>query len=292
MRLFLGAKFLVGYMLILCFPVCAVAQVTPVNPDVLIANPAADDDFLLPSYWATPSAAPAAPNAMQAPTDVDILTAIFGTAGSMQSLPEVGSGVTPLTDPSAQMTKRTFYPRSMLDREDGQKPEDEVAEEDRGPLLTPLPPLEPEAEPDIPPKKVTVIQSGYVNQLLRQSLQPQNGSTVPKEVRIKFYPDDVQLSLQNLRWIKLFVNHVLPDPRLVFAVRLSDKNWPLQRSRLAMILQVAMEAGLTAHQIRVYSSDRDENSIILSYAHNDTLTQIRPFQGRTKLKQKHKTLSW
>jgi len=288
MRLRLWAKFVIGYTVMTLFSAGAFAQVSPVNPDVLLANPAADDDFLLPSYWTTSPTASAAPETTQAPTDVDILTAIFGAPGSGQTPTELNKGDGPWDDHTAQLTKKTFYPRSMVDRED-QEAEDG---EDQGPLLTPLPELPPAPEPEIPPRKLSVAQSGYVNQLLHQTLKPQDGATVPKEIRIKFYPNDAQLSSQNLRWIKLFTGHVLSDPRLVLIIRLSNQNWTLQRSRLALILHVVMEAGLTAHQIRVYSSNRDENTIILSYAHNDTLTQIQPFQERAQPIKEQKTLSW
>ena len=59
---------------------CAMAQTTPVNTQLLLANPAANDDFLLPSML-NASATQTAPNEIQAPSDVDILTAIFGSGG-------------------------------------------------------------------------------------------------------------------------------------------------------------------------------------------------------------------
>jgi len=284
MQLHLGAKFLIFCGLITCYSSGVLAQFSPVNPNVLIANPAADEDFLLPSYW-TAAAPVTAPNALQAPTDVDILTAIFGTAGSMQNLPEVGSGITPLTEDGNG--KRTFYPHS---RNTEEEKENELEE---NLLLTPLPPIPPKPEPEIPPHKVFIMQSSYVNQLLQQAgRQQDDGTTVPKDIRIAFYPNDVRLSAHNLKWIKLFATYVLYDPRLVLAVRLSDQNWELQRARLAIILQVAMEAGLSAQQIRIYSTNRDENSIILSYDFNDTLTRIQPYQEKTKPIRTHKTLTW
>ncbi|MBP5344552.1 MAG: hypothetical protein J6Y85_05730 [Alphaproteobacteria bacterium] len=277
-------KFLVFCGFLVCYSVSAGAQITPVNQNVLVANPAADDDFLLPSYW-TATQTPVPLNSLQAPTDVDILTAIFGTAGSMQELPAVGSGLTPFTDNSLeQMKKYTFYPRTQKPEKDEQK---------QNLLLTPLPPVPPQAEPEIPPRKIFVMPSNYASQLLQQlGHQQGENTTIPKDVRITFQPNDARLSSQNLKWIKLFATYVLYDPRLVLVVRLSNHNWNLQRARLAMILQIAVESGLSAQQIQVYSSDRDENSIVLSYAHNGTLTQIQPFQERIKPIRTHKTLTW
>ena len=59
-----------------------------------------------------------------------------------------------------------------------------------------------------------------------------------------------------------------------------------------MILQVAMESGLSAQQIKIYSSNRDENSVVLSYDFNDALTRIQPFQEKIKPVRTHKTLTW
>ena len=283
MQLHFSKKFLFFCGLIMSCSVNAVAQISPVNPNVLVANPAADDDFLLPSYWTTTTPV-VAPNALRAPTDEDILAAIFGTP-SMPGGSSTGSGVVPTAaEPSEQTRGHTFYPRSQV------RVEKDFEEEL---LLTPLPPIPPKAEPEISPRKVFVMQSNYVNQLLQQVRHQQSeGATIPKDIRITFSSNEAKLSSQNLKWVKLFATYVLYDPRLVLVVRLSNQNWDLQRARLAMILQVAMESGLSAQQIKIYSSNRDENSVVLSYDFNDALTRIQPFQEKIKPVRTHKTLTW
>ena len=287
MRLHFGVRVLFVLGLMACCSVGVHAQISPVNPNVLVANPAADDDFLLPSYW-TATTPQISPNALQAPTDEDILAAIFGPTSSAQTFSELGSGAIPMAENSSEETRgHTFYPRSKMLVKDGKSEEEESL------LLTPLPPIPPKSEPEIAQHKVFIMQSGYVSQLLQQARHQQSdGSTVPRDMRIRFRPNDARLSSQNLKWIKLFATYVLYDPRLVLVVRLSDKNWGLQRARLAIILQVAMESGLSAQQIRVHSSNRDENSIILSYDFDDALTRIQPFQEKTKPIRTHKTLTW
>ena len=288
------------------FVYSAHAQVTPVNTTVIVANPAANDDFLLPSYLDSEVAVrntPVAPQQkeIETPTDVDILTAIFGappTAPTNQptadqsenenNLAEQANADTATTDDGREAERRVFYPNRQKQEEEKQK---KLAEET--PVLTLLPPVPDAPESPIPPKKRTVPKSEYVKKAVGKTIQGVNTDfELPKEMRILFYPNRTDLSAQNVMWVKSFAAYVMKDPRLLLTLRISNQNWPLQRARLTLLIQAALETGLSARQIRAYSSDRDADSIVLGYVHNDNLTRIQPERDKITPIKTQKTLSW
>lgn len=217
---------------------------------VAVGNP---DDFLGQTYMlpADPISvdAPAAmPNVAPVLDNSDILTEIFGqkaiklNANQPVPVPESVRNFTP--------TPGLYYPKKAV--------------------LTKLPDLPPPQityEKYVDTTRVPVIhQPEYADQLL-QSVQ--QGKTpyfsVPREVRIKFFPGQSALSAQALKWVKAFALKVRDDPRLVVEIRVSDDNWPLQSKRVGLLLHAVLEQGVSRHQIFIYRSARPTDTILLGY---------------------------
>ena len=293
-RILKKTSFLAALTMACVFPAFA-QQVSPVNTEVLILNPAANDDFLLPSYLES-YPTPQPPQEIEAPTDVDILTAIFGPSPDiiedMDEDDDTEADVLAQADNAPTPEKRVFYPKHNKDQAQAEPAEEEKPEHET-PVLTPLPPLAEAPEPPIPPKKPKITKSAYVHRAVGKEVQNINSDfELPREMRILFYPNRVDLSAQNVMWIKAFAAHVMKDPRLILTIRISNQNWQLQKTRLTLLIQVALETGLSARQLKVYTSKRDVNSIVLGYAHNEDLTKIQPERDKAKPIKTKKTLSW
>ncbi len=221
------------------------------TPDVVaLPDP---DDFLVDTYSmpAAPLSVPAVPavqSVASMPNNMDILTEIFGSnAMTLNANQPVVSSQTREFTP----TPGLYYPKQSV--------------------LTKL--------PDLPAPQLTVEryidtshkpviqQPDYADQLLEAV---ENGKqvyfSIPKEVRIKFYPAQSNLSAQAMKWIKSFALKVRDDPRLVLEIRASNENWPLQSKRLGLMLQAILETGISRHQIVVYKTARSVDSVLLGYA--------------------------
>ena len=96
---------------------------------------------------------------------------------------------------------------------------------------------------------------------------------MPREIRFTFYPGQSTFSAQALKWVKSFGKHVVNDPRLLVEIRVSEQNWKVQKKRLNVLLQILKEEGLSSHQIRLYKTGREENSILMGYAYNPDHTR-------------------
>ena len=152
--------------------------------------------------------------------------------------------------------------------------------------------------PDLPPPVMTYEQSvdttrepavrqpDYADQFL-ESLETGKTVyfTVPREMRVTFYPGKSALSAQALKWVKAFAIKVKNDPRLVMEIRASEENWPLQSKRVGLMLQVILEQGVSRHQVMIYKSPRPKDTVLLGYA---------PLADKElkKDKKKQKTISW
>ena len=239
------------------------------TPDVVtLPNP---DDFLVETYSmpADPvsvQAMPAIANTTPIPSNMDILTEIFGknavTLNANQPVPVPERNFTP--------TPGMYYPKHAV--------------------LTKL--------PDLPPPQITyeryvdtkitpvIQQPTYAEDLLAAAEQGKpTAFSAPKEVRIKFYPTQSNLSAHAMKWIKAFALKVRGDPRLVIEIRASDENWPLQRKRLGLILQTILELGVSRRQIVVYRTARAVDTVLLGYGLAiDQEVEIN--------KKRQKTITW
>ena len=264
-------------------------KTTRVPEDVLVFDSAAQD-FVLPSYFdgvPAPSPQPMtfAPNTtsesktvQQIPDNVDILKEIFGDEEAVTSAPPKSQ------PPVATMpVGQVFYPQPQVIR----------TEVKTQPLLTPLPPIPPAPEANIPPKTRTTPVQLYSSKILAKEMgKSKTAIILPKDMRLQFSPGSAQLAHSNLKWITAYALHVQKDPRLVVEIRVSQNDWTIQRSRLNLIVQTLLQRGLPSRQIRILRTDRDADSLILGY--NDRADQTKiivPDEVPRKIKQQ-KTLSW
>lgn len=240
------------------------------TPDIVaMPNP---DDFLVETYSmpANPvsvQAIPAMPGPTSIPGNMDIITEIFGSGAITLN---ANQPVQPVQTRNFTPTPGLYYPKQAI--------------------LTKL--------PDLPPPQLTVEryldttrtpviqQPDYVDQMLEAS---EHGKplyfSVPREVRLKFYPDQSNLSAQAVKWVKAFALKVRSDPSLVIEIRASEENWPLQSKRVGLMLQIILEQGVSRHQIVVYKSARSVDSVLLGYG------QAVDQEAKVN-KKRQKTISW
>ena len=240
------------------------------TPDV-VAMPD-PDDFLVDTYSmpADPvsvPAVPAIPNTTPVSSNKDILTEIFGS-----------NAVTLNADqPVASAAERNFAPipgmyypkRAILTK------------------LPDLPPPQQTYERYVDTKITPVIrQPSYADELLEATEQGKDVFfSAPREVRIKFYPGQSNISAQAIKWIKSFALKVRDDPRLVVEIRASEEDWPLQRKRLALMLQIILEQGVSRHQIVIYRSARSVDTVLLGCG--------RSINQEVQMnKKRQKTITW
>ena len=250
-----------------------VAPVMAQTPDVVaLPNP---DDFLAETYSmpADPISVPVVPDPINAtpkapvPNNRDILTEIFGSNALTLN---ANQPVQPLQTREFTPTPGLYYPKQTV--------------------LTKLPDLpapQLTVERYIDTSRTPVIQQPeYADQLWEATQQKKPVFfSVPREVRIKFYPGHSNLSAQALKWIKSFAVKVRDDPRLMIEIRASKENWVLQSKRLALMLQAILELGVSRHQIIVYKSERSEDTVLLGYG--------RAIDHEVKInKKKQKTITW
>lgn len=246
----------------------------PTSPEA-VATVTANEDFLLPSY-----VVPSSPETAPVPSEVDILKEIFGTPDpvppvSKQPVVPQTASATPVSN-----AQQTFSPRAGVQC---------VPEK---PLLTPLPPLPIiRAEAQVPSKKAAFTQANYADQLLAMAATPsESGVGMTREIRITFYPNQASFSAQALKWVKSFAVRVVNDPTLLAEVRFSEKNPKIQEKRLKVLLQILKEEGVSAHQIRLYKTARDENSILMGYTYNPEYRMGG--KGEILNERTRKTIDW
>lgn len=229
------------------------------NQDLLLFDNSSQD-FLLPSYLDTNQPTP------EVPTDIDILTEIFGNQATQQ-----------VTQPKPQT--KTIHPSKQKE----QKKE----------LLTPLDPLPTIPEKPLQLNKPNIYTSQYAVKLLnKEEGKNKINIAIPTDLRLTFTPNSTQLTESALNWISAYALHIQKDPRLEAVIRISNKNWPLQQARLSLIVKKMMEKGLPTQQIRILQSNRDENTLIIGKQTNQNQTPIITPQETKKIIKKQKTLLW
>lgn len=240
------------------------------------------DDFLTPTFTL-----PADPMSVEIPLQkqetpvqkipegVDIVAEIFGKNALMvdQMAPP-----TPKASPSTTTKVFTPTPKNIVNIQKA--------------LLTPLPELpQPMVieEEDIPPYTPYIQQSTKADEVLQAM---QSGSeikgAIPREVRIRFYPNQASFSAHSLKWVKAFALKVLKDPRYRLDIRASSEDWPLQSKRVGLLIQIILEQGVSRHQIRIFKTEREVNTVLLGY----TQTEIIPNEMVKHERKKQKTLRW
>ena len=261
MKIKIGLLFLV---------LCSVSSVMAQTPDVVaLPNP---DDFLVETYSmpADPvsvQAVPAVPNVLTVANDKDILTEIFGSDAMTLN---ANQPVAPVQERNFAPMPGLYYPKQAI--------------------LTKLPDLPPPQqtyERYVDTKITPVIhQPDYADQLLEATTQKKSVFfSVPREVRIKFYAGQSNLSAQAMKWIKSFATIVRDDPRLVVEIRASGENWPLQSKRLTLMLQAILEQGVSRHQIVIFKTGRSVDSVLLGYG--------KALDHEVKInKKRQKTITW
>jgi len=234
----------------------------------------AEGDFLVPAH--TIPAELSSDEVAQAvtapvPSDIDILNEIFGS-----------SQVTTSSETkTSQTVQRTFLPQGVQEQQGTM------------PLLTPLPPLPVVTmEPFIETRKPPFVQNNYADQALAMAAAPANDSVfkMPKEIRVKFYSGHSAFSAQALKWVRSFAVRVVNDPHLLIEIRVSEKNWKVQEKRLSILFQILKEVGVSAHQVRVYKSDRDPDTLLMGYTNDpeQTIASTKKSSGR----KTQKTIRW
>ncbi len=244
------------------------------TPDVVaMPNP---DDFLAETY-----SMPAEPFSVQiqtvnqnvvvpVPSNKDILTEIFGEGAITLNANQPVKPSNVVQTRNFSPTPGMYYPKQAI--------------------LTKLPELPPPqmtVERFVDTVRTPVIQqSDFADQLLEAVEQGKTPYfSIPKEVRIKFYPGQSDLSLHAMKWIKAFALKVRNDPTLIIEMRASEENWPLQSKRLGLMLQTILEAGASRHQIVIYRSPRSADTILMGYG--------RMADQEVKMnKKRQKTISW
>jgi len=242
-----------------------------------------NNDFLLPSYFDTPLPPPQEQTqvAQDTPTDVDILKEIFGN----QPQPTVETPKHRLGQtfyPSTSKAAKTFYPTPKA-----------IQEAKKEPLLTPLPPLPEKSEETVAPPQNFQHKSIYAAKLLaKETGKSKANIQLPRDVRLQFNPDAVQLTETVIKWVVSYALHVRKDPRLLFTIRISDKDWSIQQARLSLIIKIAMEQGLPARQIQVFHSARNPDAVIIGAEPHPEQTQIALPVESKKVVREQKTLLW
>ena len=266
----------------------AFAQET--SNDVLIFDN--QTDFLLPSYFDAPPSTPESSQVsigseqqplptQNVPTDIDILTEIFGDqAASKQAVEDTSS--LPPQKPRIQTTTQTFYPTPKS-----------VRKTELVPLLTPLPPLPKLPEPSVTPTKRMQYSSPYATKLLaKESGKTKINVQLPKEIRLEFTANSTQLTNSAVKWVSAYALHVQKNPTQVVSLRVSYQNWAVQQARLGIIMQIMMEKGLPVRQIRIYQSDRNPDTLVIGADDNPELTHAITSEDVKKVNKEQKVLSW
>ena len=251
----------------------------------VLSNP--NDDFLLPSYFDTPSStyvqsntpmmAASAPKT-QAPTNVDILDEIFGKQGQ-NNVPTAAPKTT------TQHMAHTYYPSNNVTQNTSSK--------EKKAMLIPLDPIPPAPEPEIQPPKKTHNTSLYATRLLaKETGKSKAAITLPQDLRLMFEPNATQISATSVKWITAYALHVQKDPRLGLSIRVSNQNWPIQQARLGVLIKLLTEKGLSSKQIRIFQSNRDPDSMILNADIDANQTKIIVPDENKRIIREQKTVDW
>ena len=263
-----------------------------VQDDVLLFDDP-NSSFLLPSYFE--QSAPTMPQfsgytqntTQNVPADVDILREIFGD----QARP-IGSTLNEQTPPPSE--ERSAAPRKTASKTFFPQTSNKQQEVSEGPLLTPLMPL-----PEVP-EKVSLLtpivhakSSPYAARLLaREAGTGDPELEVPNDLRLRFPHNTTKLTDAAIKWLTAFAMNVQKDPSRILQIRVSRQNWKVQQARLTLMIQLLMEKGLGASQIKIYQSDRDPETIVVARMPDPTQTQARVPEYGVKKIMEQKTLSW
>lgn len=240
----------------------------PTAPEA-VATVTANEDFLSATYLEPINSIPSENTPVMVPSEVDIINEIFGTSDP----------VSVATETVSAPIQRTFSPQT------GVKCVDEI------PLLTPLPPLPNITKEQVIDAKVPVFkQVNLADQALAMATSSPSGIGMPREIRITFYSGQSSFSAQALKWVKSFAIRVVNDPRLLAEIRVSEKDWKIQEKRLSVLLQILKEKGVSAHQVRIYKTDREPDTILIGYANNPAYTMVE-YEKKTK-ERVQKTIDW
>ena len=258
------------------------------NSDVLIFDN--QSDFLLPSYFDAPppTQEPTQPSKQAAkeplppqnvPSDIDILTEIFGDQASAKKTPEP---VAVSQQKPRIQTTQTFYPSPKS-----------VQKTELVPLLTPLPPLPKLPEPSVAPTKRMQYSSPYATKLLaKETGRSKANIQLPKEIRLEFPANSTQLTNSAVKWISAYALHVQKDPTRIISLRASYRNWAVQQARLGLIMQILMEKGLPVRQIQIFQSDRNPDTLVIGDDENPDQTHAITSEDVKKVTKEQKVLSW
>ena len=264
--------------------------------DVLVFDNTSGD-FLLPSYFdQSPStsssnqnltfSAPApAYSQTQVPSDVDILREIFGDSAQTSQVLNIQTPSSSTSSSSSAKSGQTFYPRPKQIQTQVATPQQ--------PLLTPLPPLPTPPEKQIAPPKRNNTPSAFAAKVVaKETGTSKTAVTLPKDIRLQFPKGQALLTPTVIKWVTAYALHVKKDPRLLIEIRVSNRDWAVQKSRLTIIMQQMLEQGLNAKKIRIYQSDRDPDTLIIGYETDPNQTKIVVPTERTVRINEQKTLSW
>jgi hypothetical protein len=116
---------------------------------------------------------------------------------------------------------------------------------------------------------------------------------LPNEIKISFRPDNADISGQTLKWIRAFASQIVQDPTKYVEMRVSAYGLAGIQSRRVLLLKgTLLGSGLNPSQIRIVSTPRDSDSIVLRIMEKeDDMIEITEYAGAGRTKQK-KIKSW
>ena len=99
--------------------------------------------------------------------------------------------------------------------------------------------------------------------LIAPKTKTETKSIVPTELRLTFKPDNTEMSVQSIKWIKALGQKAKKDIQNAVEVRMSNINSALQNKRFAIIRNTLLGVGMEDVQIIPVVTDRTPHTIVL-----------------------------
>lgn len=133
------------------------------------------------------------------------------------------------------------------------------------------------------PEKTTVSSAEKILQKGKNAYK-----LLPNEIKISFRPDNAEISGQTLKWIRAFASQIVQDPQKYVEMRVSAYGLAGIQSRRVLLLKgTLLGSGLNPSQIRIVSTPRDSDSIVLRIMEKeDDVIEITEYSGLGTTKKK------
>ena len=261
-----------------------------------VATVTADGDFLLPTYllpgetatvertttiekvYETPQAKP-----LPQPESRSVAPVVTESSATTQKVAVAQTQTTKKVVAQEDELEALLKQTAPAPVELGTKPLKEVHPKKILIPLAPLPAVEV-AEPALPTRERVIAPSEYADRMTDSLKKGEKMPfLMPHEIRITFYPKASSFSGQALKWVKAFAMAAVQDPRLVVEVRASCAEADLQETRIKLVKDALMGAGLSTHQIVVNYTDRPVDTMLLRAVPRQELTETVITQKDQKL---------